>query len=185
MERIEKDLKIDSKRFILIFVDRRFVAKHLCELLQNLKNPIIKAEFLVGYQHLKKATSKNDRNFQLDEVLSWSGHLDYIMNEKKKESFDFQGRAASNIDLEEMYARAEKLNQKRVIESIRNGDVNVVVATSVAEEGFDIQACDLVFSYDNVDTLTNYIQHFGRARKEKSQYLLMSSNKNVKKDRIK
>jgi len=38
-------------------------------------------------------------------------------------------------------------NQNRVISKFRNGEVNLLIATNVAEEGLDIQPCNLVLRY--------------------------------------
>ena len=40
--------------------------------------------------------------------------------------------------------------QQAVIDSFRRGDINVLVATCIGEEGLDIGAVDLVVFYDSV-----------------------------------
>jgi endoribonuclease Dicer len=44
-------------------------------------------------------------------------------------------------------ARMGYKNQNRVISKFRNGEVNLLIATNVAEEGLDIQPCNLVLRY--------------------------------------
>ena len=51
--------------------------------------------------------------------------------------------------------------------------VNLLVATSVAEEGLDIRTCSLVVRFDLPETLSSYIQSRGRARMQKSLYVLL------------
>ncbi|KAH7031264.1 uncharacterized protein B0I36DRAFT_289245 [Microdochium trichocladiopsis] len=49
------------------------------------------------------------------------------------------------------------------------GDVNVLVATSVAEEGLDIPDCNMVVRFDPCSTMIQYVQSRGRARQAQSR----------------
>lgn len=64
--------------------------------------------------------------------------------------------------------------QKDTIRSFRQGDLNLLISTSVAEEGLDIPECNLVVRYG---LLTNEIaqqQASGRARARNSQYSVVA-----------
>jgi len=52
--------------------------------------------------------------------------------------------------------------QAQVLQSFRDGEYNVMVATSVAEEGLDIPSCDLVVFYEPVPSEIRSIQRRGR-----------------------
>lgn len=52
--------------------------------------------------------------------------------------------------------------QLRILEEFKQGIYNVLVATSVAEEGLDIADCDLVVCYDAVPSAVQQIQRRGR-----------------------
>jgi Fanconi anemia group M protein len=52
--------------------------------------------------------------------------------------------------------------QYEVIQRLRSGDVNVLVATSIAEEGLDIPEVDHVIFYEPVPSEIRYIQRCGR-----------------------
>lgn len=56
------------------------------------------------------------------------------------------------------------------------GQFRVLIATSVAEEGIDIQACDLVIRLDGTQTSKSLIQSRGRARSMDSRYVLIVSS---------
>ncbi|HDL16131.1 MAG TPA: DEAD/DEAH box helicase, partial [Euryarchaeota archaeon] len=97
-------------------------------------------------------------------------------------------------------------NQLEVLESFRKGEVNVLVATSVAEEGLDIPGVDLVIFYEPVPSEIRTIQRRGRTgrsragktivliarntrdeafywgstRKEKKMYEILQNFKNIK-----
>jgi len=53
-------------------------------------------------------------------------------------------------------------NQTKILQKFRSGEINVLVATSVAEEGLDISECDLVVFYDCVPSSIRAIQRRGR-----------------------
>ncbi|MFX1298438.1 MAG: helicase-related protein, partial [Promethearchaeota archaeon] len=62
------------------------------------------------------------------------------------------------------------LDQKRQLEILgqfKEGIYNVLVATSVAEEGLDIAECDLVIFYDVVPSEIRYVQRRGRTGRRK------------------
>ncbi|KAJ1995916.1 Dicer-like protein 1 [Coemansia spiralis] len=54
-----------------------------------------------------------------------------------------------------------------------NGNINLIFATQVAEEGVDIQPCNLVVRFDMPKTATSLIQSRGRARMAGSQFIVM------------
>ncbi|KAK2766939.1 Dicer-like protein 1 [Arachnomyces sp. PD_36] len=61
----------------------------------------------------------------------------------------------------------------------RNGELNCLFATSVAEEGLDIPDCNLVVRFDLYSTLIQYIQSRGRARHANSTYVHMVERDNL------
>ena len=60
----------------------------------------------------------------------------------------------------------------------RKGELNCLIATSIAEEGLDIPDCNLVIRFDLYDTLIQYIQSRGRARHANSKYIHMVEEAN-------
>ena len=61
--------------------------------------------------------------------------------------------------------------QVLTLQKFRNGEINCLFATSIAEEGLDIPDCNKVFRFDLYDTLIQYIQSRGRARHRNSTYV--------------
>ncbi|XP_027927327.1 endoribonuclease Dicer homolog 2-like [Vigna unguiculata] len=63
--------------------------------------------------------------------------------------------------------------QNKIVEEFRMGLVNIIVATSILEEGLDVQSCNLVIRFDPSPTVCSFIQSRGRARMKNSDYILM------------
>lgn len=51
--------------------------------------------------------------------------------------------------------------------------LNVIVATSVLEEGLDIPSCNLVIRLDGIDNYPSYIQSMGRARQKSASFHIL------------
>ncbi|CAG9325596.1 unnamed protein product [Blepharisma stoltei] len=71
--------------------------------------------------------------------------------------------------------------QRETIEGFKNKDFNVLVATTIIEEGLDIPSCDLVIRFDGSSTnLRSYVQSKGRARDQNSTFMVLVEHGNKK-----
>ncbi|EAU81005.1 hypothetical protein CC1G_03181 [Coprinopsis cinerea okayama7 len=66
-----------------------------------------------------------------------------------------------------------KQSQDSTLSSFRLGIHNLILATSVAEEGLDIPACGSVIRWDPPPNMASWIQSRGRARRKRSTFTLM------------
>ncbi|XP_063115237.1 interferon-induced helicase C domain-containing protein 1 isoform X1 [Cavia porcellus] len=64
--------------------------------------------------------------------------------------------------------------QKEVISKFRTGKINLLIATTVAEEGLDIKECNIIIRYSLVTNEIAMVQARGRARAEESTYVLVA-----------
>ncbi|XP_020109653.1 endoribonuclease Dicer homolog 4 isoform X1 [Ananas comosus] len=71
-----------------------------------------------------------------------------------------------------------------VVEKFCSGEVNLLVATNVAEEGLDIQTCCLVVRFDLPQTVASFIQSRGRARMMKSKYIFLVERGNQQDEKL-
>ncbi|KAJ7702228.1 hypothetical protein B0H17DRAFT_1167119 [Mycena rosella] len=64
-------------------------------------------------------------------------------------------------------------NVPSTVQAFREGSINLVIATAVAEEGLDFPACDLVIRLDALQHMIGYVQSRGRARSKASAFIIM------------
>lgn len=89
-----------------------------------------------------------------DTSLHISKHLENVKNAKPAR---FIGQAAKEGD-----AGLTQKEQARIINKFKEGEYNVLIATSVAEEGLDIPSTDLVVFYEPIPSEIRAIQRRGR-----------------------
>lgn len=70
--------------------------------------------------------------------------------------------------------------QKTVLENMKKKEYQIVVATSVAEEGIDIPECELVITFNPPSTVTALVQMRGRARKNNSKFVVLCNSSKEK-----
>ncbi|KIK54544.1 hypothetical protein GYMLUDRAFT_48671, partial [Collybiopsis luxurians FD-317 M1] len=72
----------------------------------------------------------------------------------------------------------ELRSQDQIVRAFRQKEINLIIATSVAEEGLDFPACDVVIRFDSLDHLVGYVQSRGRARNKSSNFIIMVQQDN-------
>ncbi|USP80964.1 hypothetical protein yc1106_08238 [Curvularia clavata] len=74
---------------------------------------------------------------------------------------------------------AEPKNQQSTLDKFKAGIINLVLATSVLEEGIDIPSCHLVVCFEHPKNLKGFIQRRGRARQHQSRLYIFAPNTGV------
>lgn len=69
--------------------------------------------------------------------------------------------------------------QTEVLRKFHRSDINVLIATSVLEEGVDVKQCNVVIKFDRPTDMRSYVQSKGRARKIGSRYVVLVDQKDI------
>ncbi|KPV76863.1 uncharacterized protein RHOBADRAFT_51848 [Rhodotorula graminis WP1] len=64
--------------------------------------------------------------------------------------------------------------QNETVAAFKTSEINLLVATRVAEEGLDVPSCHLVIRFDALTTITGYVQSRGRARAANARYVVLA-----------
>ncbi|XP_021568565.1 endoribonuclease Dicer [Carlito syrichta] len=75
---------------------------------------------------------------------------------------------------------AEFRKQEEVLRKFRAHETNLLIATSVVEEGVDIPKCNLVVRFDLPTEYRSYVQSKGRARAPISNYIMLADTDKIK-----
>lgn len=149
-----------------------------------IQNSSSKVKSLIGILKMKFSVRVNE-NFQslvfvlrrstakcLKHLIKQYVQLDYDLSAIKP---DFV--VGINATIPESIEEISNANEnKNAIEKFRMRQTNLIFASSVLEEGMDLQACNLVVMYDYPVTFRAYIQSKGRARTNVSEYVVLVPN---------
>lgn len=94
----------------------------------------------------------------LDRDLDYLGGINYIYS-------------ASNYPTGKLTMSKPELESR--LQQFANGDMNILISTSVSEEGIDIADANCVIRFDPVLTPVSLVQSRGRARKVDSTFIVM------------
>ncbi|RWS20149.1 endoribonuclease Dicer-like protein, partial [Leptotrombidium deliense] len=149
--------------------------KRLLELLSNY-NPQTSSKKLCGVIFVKLRNECHILSQWLNEVAKF---------DEKKFGFLKVGYAvgvASAPDRVTSLVKQNMKKQEKVLSQFRGAELNLVIATSVLEEGIDVPHCNLVCRYNPATTYRDYVQSKGRARDPEADYVLFceEGDKNTK-----
>jgi superfamily II DNA/RNA helicase len=112
-------------------------------------------------------------------ICKWIGNL------PEARQYDIKPRVITG-HTRETGSGMTQVEQEEVMTSFRESGCNLLVATSVAEEGLDVPACNLVIRFQHVSNEIAKTQTQGRARAEESEaFTILASNSKKKLQELK
>ncbi|XP_075228010.1 endoribonuclease Dcr-1 isoform X2 [Lycorma delicatula] len=111
--------------------------------------------------------------------------LSHLLNDLRRHDEDFSyvgaqftvGKIADPVTEPREY-ELEHRKQEEVLKRFRMRECNILVGTSLLEEGIDLPKCNLVVRYDVPNNYRSYAQSKGRARAPDSHYVHLIQKKN-------
>jgi ERCC4-related helicase len=146
-------------------------------LLQLVKQNTSRPQTSEGYSEITR-TNNNKHYNQQSKILIFTQyretakHIVEILSRNKISCSRFVGQASRLGDDGMTQDR-----QAEVLELFKGGDYQVLVATSIAEEGLDIPEVDLVVFYEPIPSEIRYIQRRGRTGRKSSGLVIILAMK--------
>jgi Fanconi anemia group M protein len=174
----------EGKAHSLILKDPRM--KDIFKLLENItEHP--KLIYLIDLFKKEKLINSANNSFNVllndslnSQILVFSHYRDtatHIVDELNKtgiKSFRFVGQSSRNNDI-----GMNQNEQSIILDSFRKKKFNVLVATSIAEEGLDIPEVNLVIFYEPVSSEIRHIQRKGRTGRKSSGNVIILASKDT------
>ena len=174
----------EGKAHSLILKDPRM--KDIFKLLENVtEHP--KLIYILNLCKKEKLDTSGNKNPNIllndsmsSQILIFSHYRDtatHIVDELNKtgiKSFRFVGQSTRNNDI-----GMKQNEQSLILDSFRKKEFNVLVATSIAEEGLDIPEVKLVIFYEPVASEIRHIQRRGRTGRKSSGNVIILAAKDT------
>ncbi len=136
---------------------------------------------LVGTTAIANANANANANAPEKRILVFTQYRDTarhivdLLSRNGIKASRFVGQARRQGD-----AGMKQDEQARILESFRDGEFNVLVATSIAEEGLDIPEVDLVIFHEPIPSEIRYIQRRGRTgRKTAGSVVILAATDTI------
>jgi ERCC4-related helicase len=173
LEKVELE-KAEKRSYAILVSDPEY--RKLTASVENISTEHPKAQLLK--QIVKEQVSKkpSSRMLAFTQYRDTASHLVEELNTVPLVKADrFVGQASKLLD--KGLTQDEQAERLRMLE---DGELNVLVATSIAEEGLDIPAVDHVIFYEPIPSEIRYIQRRGRTgRKAPGNVTILAANESL------
>lgn len=173
IERMNNESTTSHKRLLEdpIFIEIASLLKHFKK--EHPKITHIK-EILLDYLKRKEDKSTKSKILVFSQYRDTATHIVKILEDINIKAYRFVGQSAREGD-----DGLKQEEQMRIIKAFREGEFDVLVATSIAEEGLDIPDVDLVLFYEPVASEIRFIQRRGRTGRRSSGRVIILATKDT------
>ncbi len=173
LDKVELE-KGEKRSYAILISDMEY--RKLKASVENVSTEHPKAELLKQIVKEQVEKKPSSRMLTFTQYRDTASHLVEELNAIPSVKADrFVGQASKTLD--------KGLTQEEQAERIRmleEGELNVLVATSIAEEGLDIPAVDHVIFYEPIPSEIRYIQRRGRTgRKAPGKVTILATNESL------
>lgn len=175
LDRIEKD---EGKVHATLLKDPRIMEIKVLVAKIAKEHPKIErlVELVKGHHHSNdNVRGRSSKVLVFTQYRDTARHITDVFSRNGIKSSRFVGQAKREGD-----PGMKQEEQATILESFRNGDFDVLVATSIAEEGLDIPEVSLVVFYEPIASEIRYIQRKGRTgRKTAGSVIILAANNTI------
>jgi len=154
LEKIMVDLKSDDTG--ILFVDMRVTA-------------------LALFSYFKNQRSSN-------EVNTVTIKADYLVR-GQSQIFKYLNKSPQDVDEDYEWVHARRPDSE-ILDQLRSKDIDVLICTTVAEEGVDVPSCSYVIAFDGISTNKSYVQMKGRSRKNSAKFFVFHDQSSDRKKKL-
>nr|XP_054313543.1 ATP-dependent RNA helicase DHX58 isoform X1 [Pongo pygmaeus]XP_054313544.1 ATP-dependent RNA helicase DHX58 isoform X1 [Pongo pygmaeus] len=161
-----------ERRLLALFDDHKNVLAHLAT--HGPENP--KLEMLEKILQRQFRSSDSPRGIIFTRTRQ-SAHslLLWLQQQPGLQTVDIRAQLLIGAGNSSQSTHMTQRDQQEVIRKFRDGTLNLLVATSVAEEGLDIPHCNVVVRYGLLSNEISMVQARGRARADQSVYSFVAT----------
>ncbi|KAG8510446.1 Interferon-induced helicase C domain-containing protein 1 [Galemys pyrenaicus] len=163
----------ETDKFLMdLFIDNKKGLKKLAEKSEYENEKLIKLRNTIMEQYTRTEGSARGIIFTKTRQSAYALSQWIIENEKFAE-VGVKAHHLIGAGHSSEFKPMTQNEQKEVISKFRTGKINLLIATTVAEEGLDIKECNIVIRYGLVTNEIAMVQARGRARANESTYVLV------------
>ncbi|XP_059822432.1 interferon-induced helicase C domain-containing protein 1 [Hypanus sabinus] len=172
-EEVPKSKLDDTDKFLLsLFNDQQAKLQSLAGMPQYENGNLTKLRIAILQEFTK---NRNSRGIVFTKTRQNAHALhEWIEENEKFKDVGIKAHYLTGAGSNSQFKHMTQNEQKEVLSKFHDGEINLLIATTVAEEGLDIKECNFVIRYGLVTNEIAMVQARGRARSYDSTYALVA-----------
>lgn len=135
------------------------------------KDPVSK-----NVTHFVSKVQMDDKRFFLERLINEHKESKIIVFVRTKVRAERVCKAMERVGITAvtLHGDKEQADRLKVLESFKNDDIKILIATDVSARGIDINGIEYVVNYDLPDIADNYVHRIGRTGRGRSKGIAVS-----------